>query len=289
MNNFVLIIGAMKSGTTSLFDLLAAHPEIAPCSYKEPGFFAFEDQWQQGFGPYEAMFDFDPARHKYCLDGSTDYTKFPHCEGVAARLAGSAPRRFKLIYVMRHPLRRIESHARQTQRTRREVGRQVSPRPDHGLDAGVSPVSLAASSYAAQIDQFSDAHAAGDLLLLSFEELVRDQATTLRRTLEFLGLAPMDVESKHSNAAGGKRQLADLWITLSKIKPLRAMVKMLLPAKVRDGMRRKFSRQQAVTGRFRLTPEEESQLLEQLAPDLKRLRDHYGFDTSCWGLPPAGG
>ena len=37
--NFAIIIGAMKSGTTSLFDLLSQHPEVAGSRSKEPDFF----------------------------------------------------------------------------------------------------------------------------------------------------------------------------------------------------------------------------------------------------------
>ena len=48
MDSYILIIGAMKSGTTSLFATLAQHPQIAPAHPKEPGFFAFEDVNAQG-------------------------------------------------------------------------------------------------------------------------------------------------------------------------------------------------------------------------------------------------
>ena len=79
---------------TTLFDALAQHPAIAPCTPKEPGFFAFEEVWAQGFDWYESLFHFDPHVHRFALDGSTDYTKRPFCDGVAARLAASAPRDF---------------------------------------------------------------------------------------------------------------------------------------------------------------------------------------------------
>ena len=38
-NNFVFIIGAMKSGTTSLFDILSQHPQVCPSKTKEPDYF----------------------------------------------------------------------------------------------------------------------------------------------------------------------------------------------------------------------------------------------------------
>jgi hypothetical protein len=39
---FALIIGSMKSGTTSLFRYLAEHPELSPSTPKEPNFFSRE-------------------------------------------------------------------------------------------------------------------------------------------------------------------------------------------------------------------------------------------------------
>lgn len=39
IDNFGLIIGTMKGGTTSLFNYLAQHPQVCPCSNKEPDFF----------------------------------------------------------------------------------------------------------------------------------------------------------------------------------------------------------------------------------------------------------
>src|SRR6185437_9238816 len=119
---FVLIIGAMKSGTTTLYSYLKTHPQIATGPNKEPGFFAFEEKWALGFEWYESQFNFERQIHACALEATTDYTKYPFCKEVVNRLKASAPRQFKLIYIMRHPLRRIESHARHTQRTGREVG-----------------------------------------------------------------------------------------------------------------------------------------------------------------------
>lgn len=286
IDNYILIIGAMKSGTTTLFQLLAEHPRIAPCTPKEPGFFAFEDRWAEGFDWYEGLFDFDPDRHLYALDGSTDYSKHPFCTGVAGRLLESAPRRFKLIYILRHPLRRIESHARHVQRTRKEVGQSLSPRRDHGLEAGVSPVSRAISCYADQLDQYAAWLDAGDLLILSFEDLVRDQAGTLERVLEFLSLEPIPVEAVHRNSGDRTRRRATpFWRFLTGLGPASRLARAVLPKSLRDRLRRTFSEEIRVEGRFRLTQEEEAALLSDLAPDIARLAGTYGVDTrGLWGI-----
>ena len=284
----VLILGAMKSGTTTLFDLLARHPAIAPCRLKEAGFFAFEEVWAQGFDWYDALHDFDPARHAYALEASTDQAKHPFVTGVADRLAASAPRRFKLIYLMRHPLRRIESHARHVQWQRREVGRCISPRRDHSLDAGVSPVALAASRYAHQIDQYADQWQAGDLLLLQSEDLAADQAGTLARVFDFLGLEDdpaLHAPLRSNPAARRSRHPSRLWLRLSGLGPVSAAIKAATPAALRRRLRDRSRPPRQVTGRFRLTAEEEATLLETLAPDLARLERRYGVDLARnWGL-----
>ena len=90
---------------------------------------------------------------------------------------------------MRHPLRRIESHARHVQRAGREVGLSPSPLKDHGLDSGISPVNLAISRYATQLSQYDDIIARGDLLALTLEQLTGDPGPNQKALLEFLGNA----------------------------------------------------------------------------------------------------
>ena len=106
-DSYIIIIGSMKSGTTTLFEVLASHSQIAPAHPKEPGFFAFEPIWQKGYDWYHTLFDFDPARHRYRLEASTDYTKAPFVTGVWERMQAEPGKRFKLIYVMRDPVTRM--------------------------------------------------------------------------------------------------------------------------------------------------------------------------------------
>ncbi|MEM7236478.1 MAG: sulfotransferase domain-containing protein [Pseudomonadota bacterium] len=276
IDDYILIIGAMKCGTTTLFDLLAQHPAIAPCRPKEPGFFAFEDRWAEGFEWYERLFSFDPAAHRFGLDASTDYTKRPFVTGVVDRLAASAPRRFKLIYLMRDPVERIESHARHVQRTRMEIGKTVSHRPDHSLDAGVSPVSLAISRYAEQLDPFRDYLDRGDLLLLTLDDLTGRQDETIARVFDFLGLEPVPVRVGHENQAGSKRRKASIWVTLRRMKSFATLVRAIVPGGLRRHLGDALSSKVTVEGRFVLTPQERDALRRDLDPDTRRLAADYG-------------
>lgn len=288
MRTYILIIGAMKSGTTSLFATLARHPQIAPATPKEPGYFAFDDINAQGLDWYDGLFDFDPDQHVYRLDGSTDYTKAPFVTSVRDRMAAVPDARFKLIYIMRHPLRRIESHARHVQRARKEIGQNVSPRADHGLDTGVSLESLAMARYAAQLDVYADLFDTGDLFLTSLETLKERPAETLSDLFKFLDLPPLPDQSKiaRNNAGQGRVALSKSWGTLTSNKALLALAKAIFPKSVRSRIKNSFQHEVVTEGRFALNAAEEALLLALLADDLARLQSRYGFDVERrWGIP----
>ena len=289
MRRYIIFIGAMKSGTTTLFDVLAQHPEIAPASDKEPGFFAFEKIHAQGFDWFDALFDtYAPDQHAYRLEASTDYTKTPFVTGVWERMTARPDVEVKLLYIMRHPFRRLESHARHTERTRREIGRDISPRDSHALDAGLSPVSLAISAYASQLEPYQAAREAGQLHCLSLESLKDDPEQTLSEIWDFLGLAPpaAPLSLEPSNVAGTKTRPTSAWRVLSQIKPLLSLAKAILPQKTRDAISNKYRTEtHTVEGRFKLDEAEEQTLKLLYQDDLKKLRDIYGIDTErLWKL-----
>jgi hypothetical protein len=285
---YALIIGSMKSGTTTLFNYLIQHPAIAGVRPKEPGFFAFDPIFAKGRDWYDALYGFDPERHVWALDGSTDYTKFPFCGDVPARMARFADAEYRLIYMMRHPLRRIESHARHVQRTRAELGRLPSDRPDHSLDAGISPVSLAASRYAEQLDQYRAFHDRGQVMLLTLEEFSADPQAGVARVTAFLGLDPLPAleKPKSENRAAVKRSRAGWWNALRAVPGLPGLITRLIPEQTRRKLDQATAQKVRTEGRFRLTPAEEEAVLADLRPDLIRLRDVYGVDVEgIWHIP----
>lgn len=180
IGNFVLIIGAMKSGTTSLYDYLATHPEIAPCIRKEPSFFAADRRKKTPARYYRLWPGYDPARHRYAMEASVDYTKQPRYRYVT-RWIRDFPARFKYIYIVRDPVDRIESQiahniakgriTRETYRTR--------------LDSAIST-----SRYGHQLDAFREPLGNPEVLLLDFDELRRDPMALLARVVDFLGIDP---------------------------------------------------------------------------------------------------
>ena len=111
IKNFALIIGSMKSGTSSLAAILSQHPQIVYSRRKEPSFFSKDENYRHGATYYQRNWpDFDANTHRYALDASTGYTK-NQTRKVAGRIRGY-PADFKFIYILRDPVARILSQMR---------------------------------------------------------------------------------------------------------------------------------------------------------------------------------
>ena len=102
-----IVIGAMKSATTTLHEQLARQPGLFMSVPKEPNFFSDDDNYAQGLGWYSSLFRDAPAG---ALRGesSTHYTKLPTHPRTVDRMVQALPD-VKLIYVMRHPIDRLIS------------------------------------------------------------------------------------------------------------------------------------------------------------------------------------
>lgn len=103
----LFIIGAMKSGTSSLYEYLSLHPDIFMCRIKEPMYFSREENWGSNLKSYLQLFE-NASSEIYLGEASTEYTKRPFRKNVAKRLY-EFNNEAKLIYLMRDPFERIIS------------------------------------------------------------------------------------------------------------------------------------------------------------------------------------
>ena len=83
---YVLIIGAMRCGTTSLYTYLQGHPAICPAITKESEFFSEHQFHGVSVGNYCDLWTFDDTIHKYALEASTGYAKYPAEPNVARNI-----------------------------------------------------------------------------------------------------------------------------------------------------------------------------------------------------------
>ncbi len=271
IDRYAIVIGAMKSGTTSLFQYLSQHPQIAASRLKEPAFFSDPEIWARGFQWYSDLWSWQVGRHRWALEATTEYTKRHAFPETAARMA-SLDGEVRLLYVMRDPIRRIESHYRHLVL----VGDHPGPSETDGeLDAAV----LETSCYASQLDAYTAHFKRDQILLLAFEELKTQPEATLDRVVEFLeldgSLRPSDLGVSYNES------LVDhpLYTALTRSSLARQLIK-LFPVRSRALVRRAISRKRKIEAQ--LSAAQRRQAEQVLSDEVRRLRDDYGFETAAW-------
>lgn len=194
-----LIIGAMKSGTSSLFSWLAEQPEVVvPPEIKEPNFFSDEGQWARGWSWYANLFG--PADGRLTGEASVAYTN-PAVAAIAAkRIAANLPDA-RLIYLVRHPLQRLASEYRhQVQR-----GREHRPFPEATSDPATEYADR--SRYFTCLSPYIDGFRRDQLLVIRSEDLDRTGWTSV---LQHLGLSHRPIKSGARNVTESKRGYTQL-------------------------------------------------------------------------------
>lgn len=197
-----LIIGAQKCATTTLFEHLRGHPDIAMPLEKEVPFFTGGDcsprHWQEF-----AQAQFRGGREQQLWGKATpQYMSDPD---AAARIHQLMPD-VKLVAILRDPIERTWSHFRMGQRrdteqrdfaaaiaallTEEEIlAARSQSLPDHaGGYQSEADFYVAWSEYGRILGEFTSRFDPAQLLVLYTEDLERDPAGTLDRLLAFIGL-----------------------------------------------------------------------------------------------------
>ena len=278
IDNFALIIGAMKCGTTSLFAYLSQHPEITACRKKETFFFSANNCWNRGFDWYQSLWDWNPSIHKIALEASVDYTRIPSYPNAAARIATLADKaNFKFIYIMRNPLERIESHYTHGL----AQNWQSAQKP---LTEEIHPELIEASQYARQLDEYYQRFSADHILLLNFIDLKKEPLTLLKKVCCFLQIDPdykfQGLNEVH-NANTERITNETLWQSLRKIKILRSLSQHI-STQQKKKVYHLFGRK--LKGNLKLLPEQKKYILDELREDLQKLSLDYGVDLQSWGI-----
>jgi Sulfotransferase domain len=284
IDNFALIIGSAKSGTSSLFSYLAEHPEIASCSKKETQFFAEPKVFERGFTYYQNLWDWDSKKHQVALEATPNYSRITHqnllnAASKIAEVRNTQQVKFKFIYLMRSPISRIESHY-----THLEAwGQEANVRP---YGEGLANEIIDISKYAMQLDEYYQRFPAKDILLLNFEDLKQDPASLLCKVCQFLTI-DADYQFKTLNTVYNSNKLRKKvflpgWRNLRQTYIIKAIAR-ATPSSARETFKNLFG--QKVTRQIKLTPDETKYVLNYLHDDLQRLCQEYQVNTSRWNLP----
>jgi len=274
-----LIIGAMKSGTTSFYWDLLANPLVFMPDNKEIEALLREDAASpEAIGAYAAHFR--AARpDQICGEASTAYTKRPTYEGVAARAKRVFGEGVKLIYVVREPVSRAISHHYHA----------FSWGECHGdVDRALrdDPVFIDYSRYAYQLEPWLDEFGAGALRIIPFEEYTADRYGTIAEVSRFLGVEPrVDRirEDRVFNKGDGRHVHRGALTEFQRSSLYRRLLRRVIP----PGFRQLLYRTVAPKAPGRPAPpsiETVRMVVDRVREDVERLRVIAGREEPLWDL-----
>lgn len=274
----LLIIGAPKTGTTSLHSYIDQHPEVSMSDPKELRYF-WRDDWRQRVDWYASHFDAEkPVRG----ESTPAYSMWPYRDCVPERAHELIPDA-RLIYVVRDPIERLRSHWRQ----RRADGfREPFEHYIARLDDPANPL-ICASRYGTQIERWLRYYDASRMLVIDQARLKDARAEVVEDAFSFLGLrapdAPLEL-GRDLNTQADKVALrawgAPLWDRV--LWPTSRRVPESLKQKIRAPARKVLFR--AVTDQAEIDGRLRDRLERYFRPEVERLREISGQAFESWSV-----
>lgn len=290
-----LVIGASRSGTTSLQHYLGQHPQIHMSPVKSPNFFVAGDPipaWEgETLRTMAGQWVTDRAKYEALFAGAREEVAIGEVSPVYLQ-SREAPRRIhetcpgaRLVAILRQPVDRAYAHylgRRRDGLEHREHFRDVveaelaRPLPDEvafGSYLGCSRYHHFLTGY---FDRFPREH----IRIFLFEDLQADAGALLEDLFGFLGVdrtVRPDTSGRYNRSGVIEHPLRRfVW---TRTVRLRTALRPYLPAAVRDAGRIVQGRRLV---RAPLDPELRARLVRVLRPDVERLQDLVDRDLSGW-------
>jgi hypothetical protein len=289
-----MIIGAQKSGTTSLYYHLAQHPEIYMCPVKEPDFFCFS---HLGLPRENITVDFEKLNngrlnhkiknienYKYLFsrirgekaagEASVKYISSPE----AAENIGKMIPDVRLIAILRNPVDRAYSEYR----FMHGLGVEKASAFARALEKGVYDY-RAKSFYYQQLKRYYDIFDRGQIAVYLFEDYKSDPAKILKDIYGHIGVDTgfkADLSAKHnvSRYPAGEGVLRNMFF---RPNPIKAVILPLIPRGIRMKLRNGL-----ISAVRRAAPPMDPAIRESLyreyAEDIANLQGLIKKDLSCW-------
>lgn len=289
-----IILGASKSGTSSLYHYLAQHPDVFMSDVKEPNYFALAEaelvlagpgdkEWYErsmtSLKEYKALFD-KVQGESAIGEASPTYLHSRRAPRTMYRHVPDA----NLIVILRDPADRAYSHYCHFTRTGQETKsfREALQREPERLEEGwFWPRYVEAGRYYQQLTRYLEYFSWENIKVFLFRDFTRKTEEVYEEILDFLGVNATfqpDLSVRH-NASGKPRS----WIVdylLSGKNTVAQALKPLFGERVRNLVvrLRNLNRRRPEE----MTSDERRFVIEALREDIEQLEDLLDRDLSTW-------
>lgn len=290
------VIGAMKSGTTSLYHYLDQHPEVCVTAREEPHFFSYRGQTVAHEGPgddwlnenavtdrraYRALFEQPQGR--VTGDVSPLYLYTPDAAENFRALRPSVT----LIVILRHPVDRAYSsflHVRRDDREPLESFEEALAAEEERIARNWAPIwhLTRASMYGQQLERYQWFLERGQMHVVLFDDFKTETEEEVRRIYERIGVDPSFEPTLAIHNASGIPYSQVAHDFLNRTHPVKEAVKPLIPESWRRALAHAVKTLNLQSSPS-LDPSLRRRLTHQVfADDLRRLESLIDRDLSHW-------
>lgn len=309
-----LIIGTMKGGTTTLFNLLGRHPEIYMSPIKEPNFYAYRGGRPKRAHPpglpYPQWIVDTPAAAERAMERRVDaatftteaayerlwqgaqelqrgeasvlYLYLPHVAESIAQLNPDV----KLVVVLRNPVDRAYSHFLMARR----MGREPIASFADAMEAEESRLAQnydpfwhyrSIGYYHAQLERYFRVFDRSQLLILLNDDLKKDTKAEYARVLRFLGVdSAFDPGPELQYGVGGAPRNRHLYQLATRPSLVKKWFKRVVPTEYHTAIMKRL-----VMAKLPLRPELRQEISRIYYDDIMCLEELIGRDLSAWKSP----
>lgn len=208
----LFIVGAQRSGTTYLYDMLDSHPEILMAKPKkpEPKFFLCDKEYEKGKKYYEQRYFAErTSKHGYIGEKSTSYIE----SGRAATRIKSFYPNTRILMILRNPVERAYSNYKFTVDNGLEhltFEAALSSENERVLnadyDTSVSPYAYQhRGNYIEYIRKYSKVFDRSNILIIIHEEFISNKLE-ISRLYSWLGVDESHLPVAYNNIVNNSKE-----------------------------------------------------------------------------------
>jgi hypothetical protein len=305
------IIGAPKSGTTSLYVWLRGHPEVFMSPVKEPCYYS-RDLASDNSGNF-LRYGTDRDRYLALFEGAGSAkrlgeasTRYLYSTEAPSLIAADSPDA-RVIALLRNPVDFIASlHAHKLaggtedlesleDALKAEADRHAGKRVPRDSNPHLATYRDRAR-FGEQLPRWIETFGRDRVHVMIFEEMVADPARHFREVLEFLHVDPSYVPEAFSTHNPAHASSGGIMRTVLRTPPVQFVAWRVLPAVVGDVRARSLARRMAhsklrrkTAARAQVSTELRARLEAELTPDVARLSEILGRDMNSFWFGGAGG
>ena len=292
----LFLVGATKSGSTSLYHYLSQHPDVFMCVPKDPHFLSTDIYRINRISEAEYFQLFEPARdEKYIGEASTEYLRSTAaCENIKSRFPEA-----KIVIMLRNPIEKVFSaHAHRVWRGYEDIedfeeamraGLKERRRSAQEIGKNL-PSYLENATYTEHVRRYLQTFGRESVFIIVFDDFIADTRKVFDELCEFLGIRTgVEISFKRHNPRKRARASAVSRLMLPTGPPRRLGRRLgtLIPSSVRTslkGFAGTIMRWNTKQGERPPMPESSRAMLEEVfEDDIRTLSELIGRDlVSLW-------